>query len=180
MQSTYSFLAVAAIVVGIGTGSVTGAMAQEKLTQVALGVPTGPVVLTVSGLIDRTNGDGVAVFDLALLESMGTTSFETTTIWTTGQQAFEGIALSDLMSAVGAKGTSLRATALNDYAVEIPLDAVTDGAALLAYRMNGVELSPRDKGPIWVVYPYDKGNDFQTEVIYSRSIWQLDRIEVLP
>ena len=37
----------------------------------------------------------------------------------------------------------------------------------------------RDKGPLWIIYPYDQNTDYQTEVIYSRSIWQLDRIEVL-
>ncbi|RYH00603.1 oxidoreductase, partial [Salipiger sp. IMCC34102] len=36
----------------------------------------------------------------------------------------------------------------------------------------------RDKGPLWIVYPYDDTPEYRSEVIYSRSIWQLDRIEV--
>ncbi|MDP5360810.1 MAG: oxidoreductase, partial [Paracoccaceae bacterium] len=35
------------------------------------------------------------------------------------------------------------------------------------------------KGPLWVVYPYDMSADYRSEVIYYRSIWQLDRIEVV-
>jgi hypothetical protein len=45
--------------------------------------------------------------------------------------------------------------------------------------MNGAEMSIRDKGPLWIVYPYDASDDFRSEVVYSRSIWQLDRIEVI-
>jgi hypothetical protein len=39
-------------------------------------------------------------------------------------------------------------------------------------------MSVRDKGPLWVIYPYDS-DDYRSEVIYSRSIWQLDRLEVV-
>lgn len=179
MRSAFALRVALAIALSLGTAPVTGAFAQET-SAVTLGVPTGPVILTVSGQVEQLNGDGVAVFDVAGLEALGTRTIETTTIWTTGKQTFEGVALGDLLAAVGAKGSAVRATALNDYAVEIPLEDAADGAALLAFRMDGVELSPRDKGPIWVVYPYDTGDEFQTEVIYSRSIWQLNRIEVLP
>jgi hypothetical protein len=35
----------------------------------------------------------------------------------------------------------------------------------------------RDKGPLWVVYPYDSKPDYQSELIYVRSIWQLAQME---
>ena len=44
--------------------------------------------------------------------------------------------------------------------------------------MNGEIMSLRDKGPLWVIYPYDQNAAYRSEVTYSRSIWQLDRIEV--
>jgi len=37
----------------------------------------------------------------------------------------------------------------------------------------------REKGPLWVIYPYDSDAKFRTEVIYSRSIWQLDRLAIV-
>jgi hypothetical protein len=40
-------------------------------------------------------------------------------------------------------------------------------------------MSLRDKGPLWIIYPYDSKSDFRTEVVYSRSIWQRDRLEAL-
>ena len=39
-------------------------------------------------------------------------------------------------------------------------------------------MSVREKGPLWIVYPYDSNIAFQTETIYARSIWQLDRISI--
>ena len=56
-------------------------------------------------------------------------------------------------------------------------DAV-EGGPIIAYYTNGEEMSRRDKGPLWVVYPYDSDIAYQTELVYSRSIWQLDRISV--
>jgi hypothetical protein len=74
---------------------------------------------------------------------------------------------------------NLSAVAINDYKVDIPVsDAVEDGP-IIAYMRNGEVMSVRDKGPLWIVYPFDATEDYQAEVIYSRSIWQLDRIVVL-
>ncbi|WOI57442.1 molybdopterin-dependent oxidoreductase [Palleronia sp. LCG004] len=140
--------------------------------------PEGDVILTVSGDIASTNADGMAEFDLAMLEEIGISAFETSTIWTDGTQSFEGVALVDLMETLGVEDGTLRATAINDYSIEIPVADAVEGGPILAYRRNGRDMSIRDKGPLWVVYPYDDNSEYRTEVIYSRSIWQLDRIEV--
>ena len=72
----------------------------------------------------------------------------------------------------------IEATAINDYAVEIPMeDAVSDGP-IIAYANNDKEMSRRGKGPLWIVYPYDSDVKYQTETIYSRSIWQLNRLAI--
>ncbi len=145
-----------------------------------LAPPSGEVILTVTGQIDRTNQNGAAALDLAQLAAMGMAEIKTSTIWTDGVQHFEGVPLATVLAAVGASGSALRVTALNEYAIDIPMTDAVPGGPLLAFRMNGVDLSPRDKGPIWLVYPYDKGGAFKQEVTYARSIWQLERIEVLP
>lgn len=140
----------------------------------------GPVILTVDGEIAHTNAPDAAEFDLAMLRDLDAVVIETSTIWTEGLQTFEGVELSSLLASVGAEGSILRAVALNDYAVDIPLSDAVAGGALVAYLRNGEEMSLRDKGPVWIVYPFDSSPEFQTEEIYSRSIWQLARIEVLP
>ncbi|MFZ5962528.1 molybdopterin-dependent oxidoreductase [Thalassococcus sp. BH17M4-6] len=143
-----------------------------------LAAPEGEVILTVSGALEVTNVDGTAQFDLEMLEAMDATTFETTTIWTEGAHSFTGVSLAKLVERLGLEGETLRATAINDYAVEIPVSDAVDGGPILAYRMDGETMSVRDKGPLWVVYPYDASADYRSEVTYSRSIWQLDRIEV--
>lgn len=143
-----------------------------------LAPPTGEIVLTVSGNIAVANQDGAAAFDLDMLKAIGEVTFETSTPWTEGTQSFTGVSLEALMQTVGVTGGTLTATAINDYAVEIPgSDAVTDGP-IIAYLQNGEPMSVREKGPLWIVYPYDSKDDYQAEVIYSRSIWQLIKIDV--
>lgn len=144
-----------------------------------MAAPTGDVILTVSGNVENTNVDNTAQFDLEMLEALEKTTIETSTIWTEGVQVFEGVSLATLAAELGITGETLLASAINDYTVEVPLsDAVEDGP-ILAYRLNGKEMSVREKGPLWIVYPYDAKADFRTEVIYSRSIWQLDRVEAV-
>tara|TARA_R100001369_G_scaffold18424_2_gene33900 strand:- start:579 stop:1085 length:507 start_codon:yes stop_codon:yes gene_type:complete len=144
-----------------------------------LAMPTGDVILTVSGPLTTANVDGTAQFDLEMLETLDATTFETTTIWTEGQHSFTGVSLDLLVDRLGLEGEKLRATAINDYAIDIPLGDAVEGGPIIAYRMDGDTMSVRDKGPLWIVYPYDANADYRSEVVYSRSIWQLDRIELV-
>lgn len=140
--------------------------------------PRGIVVLTISGDVPTTNVDQTAQFDLEMLMAMPKAEYQTSTIWTEGIKSFVGVPLKALLASVGVTTGSTAATAINDYAVDIPLESLTDEAPIIAYEMDGSQLSVRQKGPLWVVYPYDSDVDFQSEVIYSRSIWQLDRMVV--
>ena len=117
-------------------------------------------------------------FTLSDLQSMPVSSFETTTIWTDGSREFEGVSLKDLFDTLNVEDGTITATAINDYAVEIPMSDAVEGGPIIAYYTNGEEMSRRDKGPLWVVYPYDSDIAYQTELVYSRSIWQLDRLIV--
>jgi len=123
--------------------------------------------------------DQTLTFDRAALEALGTETVETTTIWTEGTQVFEGVSLARLAQEIGAQEGRFLATAINDYTVEIPQSDAVENGPILAMTINGNEMSVRDKGPLWVIYPYDANAGYRTEVIYSRSIWQLDRIEVV-
>jgi len=162
------------------TSLIAAAIMTLALPASALEPAEGPVVLTVTGAITQTNAEGAAKLDLALLSAMGSVVVETTTIWTDGVQTFEGVELATLLAALGAEGTVLRAIAHNDYAVDIPVSDAVAGGPVVAYLRNGAAMSMRDKGPLWVIYPYDSTPEYQSELIYSRSIWQLDRIEVQP
>lgn len=140
--------------------------------------PTGDIILTVSGNVAKTNSDTGAVFDLEMLQAYDQSTIETTTIWTDGVQVFQGVSLAALLEDLGITEGTLKATAINDYAVEIPVEGVEPGGATVAYLQGGEPMSVREKGPLWIVFPYDSDPRFRTEVVYGQSIWQLDRIVV--
>lgn len=146
--------------------------------QAPLPKPSGAVVLTVTGAIANTNGPGRAEFDLPMLEALGTVTFTTTTSWTDGPQRFEGVSAAQLLHAVGATGAVARASALNDYVAEIPIEMIEKYPVLLAFRQNGKALTTRDKGPVWIVFPrddYPSLNDPRVDLLW---VWQLEAIEV--
>jgi hypothetical protein len=115
---------------------------------------------------------------MAMLKALPATEFTTTTIWTDGKIRFTGVLLKDLLAAVGANGKTVHAVALNDYAIDMPLADAMSGGPLLAYEVNGQSMPVRDKGPLWIVYPYDSDAQYRSELAYSRSIWQLARLEI--
>jgi hypothetical protein len=161
-------------VVWLGAGPLAPRLAAAQ----DLGVPEGRVILTISGRIDRTNGKGVAEFDRAMLEAMPFTTVETMTPWTDGIPRFEGPLARDLMKHVGARGSRLLATALNDYAVEIPMEDFENYPVILAMKMNGEVLRTRTKGPLWVIYPWSDQAALRNETGYSRSIWQIKELAI--
>jgi len=144
-----------------------------------LGQPAGETVLTITGDIAHSNGDGVAAFDLAMLDALERRSASMETPWTEGSTAFEGPLLKAVLDAAGAQGRTLIVKALNDYSAEVPIEDATDFPTMLAIRMNGEEMSVRDKGPLFMIYPFDKHPELYNEKYFSRSVWQIKEIEVV-
>lgn len=146
----------------------------------ALPMPQGEVILTITGAMNAGNTAEGAVFDRALLESLGTVSFETSTQWTEGVSEFKGISLYRLLDQIGAKPSSLEVIAINEYQVAVPATDAVDGGPILAWQQSGKLLSLREKGPLWLIYPYDKTASYRTDEIYARSVWQVVKINLLP
>ncbi len=141
--------------------------------------PTGRVILTVTGAISNTNtAGGAAVFDRQMLVDLGMTSLKTGTPWSEGVDLYEGPLLRSLINAVGANTDTLSITALNDYGALVPVKDSFDYDVILAIDMNGEAMRIRDKGPIFVLYPFDTDPNLSNEVIYNRSVWQIKAISV--
>jgi len=117
-------------------------------------------------------------FDRAALEAMAIETVETTTAWTDGKQVFEGPLARDILAAADAQGETVRAVALNDYAVEIPVSDFHRYDVIIALRHNGEAMSVRDKGPLWIIYPRDAHSELQTSAQNDKWIWQLSRLDV--
>jgi hypothetical protein len=140
--------------------------------------PSGDPVLEITGNITNTTDGKAAKFDLAGLEALGRTEVKTGTKWTQGQSTFEGVLMRDLLKRVGAKGTEIVAQALNDYKVTIPIADFDRFNVILAYRRDGRTMPVRDRGPLWIMYPFDDNPTIRTDLYFARCAWQLKAIEV--
>lgn len=146
--------------------------------QTALPPPEGEVLLRVSGNIAQANVGSEAHFDRAMIEALPRHVLRTTSVVADGVRRFEGFLMRDLLNAVGARGETLTATALNDYVIDIPVSDFTSFDVLVAYRMDGERLTARDKGPLWIVYPRDDHAELQDIRYDYRWVWQLIHIDV--
>jgi len=146
----------------------------------ALDAPTGRPVLTVTGNLGVKNAGDKAVFDMAMLAALPQHSFTTRTPWFDQPVRFTGPRLADVLNAVKAQGRQLQASAINDYHITIPADDAAKHPVILARLLNGQPMTVREKGPLFLIYPFDSAQELRTSVYYERSIWQLKALAVLP
>lgn len=146
----------------------------------ALETPKGPVILTVKGDLDHPNVGKTAQFDLEMLEKLAGRKATLQTPWTEGNTTFSGPLLRAVLHEAGAKGSKLLVRALNDYFAEVPMQDATGLDTMLATRQNGKLMSVREKGPLFLIYPFDQNKDLYNEEYFSRSVWQIKEIEVQP
>lgn len=149
-----------------------------KATAAALAAPTDKVILEISGRISVFNEGETARFDRPMLEGLGMKSFQTMTPWFSAPVTFEGVPMTTLLAAVGASGDRIVVIALNDYTTEIPIADFAEFGVLLALKRDGAYMPVRDKGPLFIVYPYDSRAELRQQKYYSRSAWQVAKIIV--
>lgn len=148
-----------------------------------LPMPRGEVMLTVGGEIGRGNAQDAAGrlearLDRAMLEQLGLTEVNTTTPWHSGTMRFEGVLLRAVLGLVEARGSSLLATAHNEYSATLPVLDAARYNVILAMKLNGETMTLRDKGPLFIIYPFDSEKALQNDMTYIRSVWQLRHIDV--
>ena len=148
------------------------------LSASALDTPDGPVVLTVTGQVREPNRGAAAVFDMAMLAQLPQASFSTHTPWYAQARKFSGPLLRDVLAAAGSRGSLLRVFALNDYRVDIPFDDAQRYDLLLARLLDDKPMPVREKGPLFIIYPFDQHEELRNALYFSRCAWQLKAIEV--
>ena len=145
----------------------------------ALDLPKNKVFLTINGNIQLKNAGDRADFDMDMLAALPQHSFITQTPWYKEKKKFSGPLLRDLLDAVGARGEIIKAVALNNFKIEIPVADTRKFPVMLARLMDDKPMPVRDKGPLFIVYPFDTDKALQSTLYYSRAAWQLRYIEVL-
>lgn len=92
---------------------------------------------------------------------------------------YTGVLLSNALNVarVRSDATQMRAIALNDYKVTVPLD-VTRWPVILATLRDGKRMPDTDKGPIEIVFP-NKTENIDPPMLYNPMwIWQLRRMVI--
>lgn len=116
--------------------------------------------------------------DREQLEAFRQIEFETSTIWSEGVRSFSGPSLREVLIAAGITGGDINLTAENQYRTTMPWFVMNEDFPIIATRIDGETFSLREKGPLWIVFPYDADEKYRTEVMYAHSIWQLVEIGV--
>lgn len=175
MNTTESLLRRRRCLLGAGLGLLAPWMQAGALDK-----PQGRVVLTLGGRLGAVNqGDGKAAFDMKMLEQLPQKSFSTQTPWYPAPISFTGPLLRDVLAAAGAKpGGKIILTALNGYKAEMPFDDVLRFDVIVARLMNERPMPVREKGPLFVVYPFDSRPELKADLYYGRSIWQLRSLDI--
>jgi hypothetical protein len=141
--------------------SASGAAAEEVLLTLTGAVTGGQVELT------QTDLDALEWHEIA-----------TSTTVTDGQPVFRGVLMRDILDRAQARGDTVTARALNDYVIDIPMDDFHEFDVIAALYMDGIALTPRDKGPVWIVYPRDD-HSVLADIRYDmRWVWQLSALHV--
>ncbi len=131
-------------------------------------------ILSVTGKV--TGGE--INLTLEQIEAMGSASIVTTTPWHDGLTTFEGVPMVSFLDAVGAHGTTAYVHALNDFSIDIPLSDLTRFNAIMAFKTDGEYMGIADKGPLFIVFPYDDAEEVRNALFYARSVWQIHTIEI--
>jgi len=135
----------------------------------------GDVILTIDGNVTGNTPIDMTIDDI---EALGSATIVTKTPWHESAVTFEGVPLATLLEKAGAKGQTLSVAALNNYRSEIPVSDLAEHGVILAYKQDGEYMPISDKGPLFVVYPFDADPELNTEVYYTRSAWQVRSITV--
>jgi len=138
----------------------------------------GAVVLSIGGRIEKANAADRRDFTMADLAALPQHSYSVHTPWYKEPRSFSGPLLRDVLAAAGANGTELTAIALNDYKVTLPVEDTRRWRVLLATARDGQPMTVREKGPLFIIYPYDESPELRSSTYYARSAWQLRYIDV--
>jgi len=145
---------------------------------VCLPAISGPAVLEVRGLIGHRNQGDSALFDDDMLGMLQQTAFTTSTIWTPGPTRFSGPTLRGVLECVKAEGDLLIAEAANNYRVIFDPSDIEADSPIIARRIDDKPFGLRERGPLWIVFPYDRDPRYRTEKTFGQSIWQLVSLTV--
>jgi hypothetical protein len=139
--------------------------------------PSTEPVLTVTGLIDVTNGGNALRLDAGTLDSLGRLRLTVYEPWVKQTLNFQGVWLGDLLRIArpDPAAMTVHITALDDYQVNLPLADVLAGGVLLATRDgDGHPIPVEDGGPTRIVF----AEGVPSGASADQWIWSLATIDI--
>ena len=145
----------------------------------AIPMPTGTIVLTISGKIAAKNAGDTLVFDIPTLEKLGLVMYTVNDPWLKVSNTYSGVLVSDLLKFAGTfhTATTLHIVALDDYEVDIPIADIQKGPILLATKANDGYMTVENYGPTRIIYPYDS-HSIEPVAHNDLWIWSIQSIDV--
>lgn len=146
----------------------------------AIPLPTGDVLLTISGKISQTNVADTAQFDLDTLETLHQVQYDVNDPFAQKQRMFSGVLMSELLEIVGADPTAvtLELIALNDYSSELAISDVQKWPVLLALKADAQYISLDGGGPAITVFPFDDFPEIDHLIYEEDWVWSMTQIVV--
>lgn len=193
-----NFLQVAASCVAATVGAIPLAARAQNAPKSA----SGPLLLTVSGLIGAGNRGPLDLaldqmmakqkvafskahaFDFRALTALPAVTIKPTLEYDNKPHALTGPLLVDVMTACGAKinrNTVLLVRAVDGYAVQILAAELTRRRFILATHFDGNPMALGGLGPLWAVYDADQFPDMAAKPVNERfglCPWATYHIEV--
>lgn len=120
--------------------------------------------------------------DLSLkeLESLPQTTFTTSTPWTKGIHTYQGPRLNLITDKLKPSINGIRIYAINGYSYDISIRDLQKYPFILALRQDEKALSLRNKGPFWLLVPFDQNPKLLShEKLRNQLVWQINKIKAL-
>jgi len=135
-------------------------------------------VLTVAGT--TPSGEPMSI-DYSMEDLAALDQVELTTIneFVDSETQFSGPLVRDLVKGFTVTDdTTLTLQAINDYEVSMPIADALKYDVIVATKRDGNQMSVRENGPLWIIYPMSDNPELQNSLYMSRLAWQLVRITV--
>lgn len=140
-------------------------------------VPTGPIVLRITGTIALKNVEDTFSFDMDMLKTLPYLVYKVVDPWL-GEQVYGGVELRTLLEYVGIPKYATRVVMVAKDMKEFPV-LIRDAMyypILIAYTANGAPIKPGKGGPLKLVFPY--GLYPKIEELYPPGAWAWWVVEI--
>ncbi len=139
----------------------------------------GSITLGQTALTIRSKALGKELgLTLKQLRDMSQETVVTGNEFVDGKRVFRGPLMRDVMRRFSSSLPKMVVlTAANDFQSAAPVKEFFKYNVILALSVDGVALSMRDKGPIWMIYPMSDFPELRDPSYNSRLIWQLISID---